>query len=193
MATMLADKPRKTTPTNVRLARRRFIVYRGRMSEGSNRAAPRYEADSSILGTLVRNLISLFFVGVSVMCVYNVFGVGGEVEAMAKETACQGQPLPCTAQYTQQQRTPWVHAFKMHTSATSGAKDIDCRREYILVGAYSCKVVGAESAGIAVTDVASSPAKPAPSVQIRFPPKVKPAAAPKPQPAPSAAAPAETQ
>ncbi|HRI71789.1 MAG TPA: hypothetical protein PK156_46470 [Polyangium sp.] len=148
------------------------------MSRDSSRATSGGESGSGIVGAIFRNLVTLFFVGVSVMCVYNVMGVGGEVEAMAKETACQGQPLPCTARYTRAERTPWVHTFKMYTSANSGEKDIDCRREYILVGAYSCKVVG--GASVDVSPPAELSVKPVSSIQVRFPAKVKPTPVPKP-------------
>ena len=155
------------------------------MSRDSSKAAASDGSGSGIVGAIFRNLVTLFFVGVSVMCVYNVMGVGGEVEAMAKETACQGQPLPCTAQYTRAERTPWVHSFKMYTSTKSGEKDIDCRREYILVGDYSCKIAGAPSVDAAPasstnSSTNSSAAKPASSIQIRFPPKTKTTAAPQP-------------
>lgn len=145
------------------------------MAEGSNRAAPRNEQGSGLLGALIRNLMSLFFVGVAVMCVYNVFGVGGEVEAMAKETACQGQPLPCTAQYTRAERTPFAHTFMMYTSAKSGEKEIVCKREYVLVGDYSCQFKGAAaSAGVVPSGAPSSSSSGASvgSAPVRFPKKI---------------------
>lgn len=140
----------------------------------------------------MRNLFSIFFFGVAVMSVYNVFGVGGEVEAMAKETACQGQPLPCTAQYTKAERTPFAHTYKMYTSATSGEKEIVCRRQYIFVGDYSCKgPEGASSADVVPAASASAKANATSSVPLRFPAKAKTPVAPttaKAQPAGSAGA-----
>ncbi len=154
------------------------------MTEPARKEPPRYEPQPSILGALVRNLMSLFFVGVAVMCVYNVFGVGGEVEVMAKETACQGHPMPCTAQYTRAERTPWAHTYKMHTSSTlgapiSGEMDISCQRQYIFVGDYSCKSKSGATVGV---DPASSASPgnapsvgvaPSSSALVRFPPKAK--------------------
>jgi hypothetical protein len=172
------------------------------MSEGTNRAAPRRESNSGggsgVLGSIFRSLTSLFFVGVSVMCVYNVFGVGEEVEKLAKEKACQGQPLPCNAQYTKGERNPWAHTYKMYTSVNSagtvGNKDVVCQRQYILLGDYSCKIKGEpESEIVAAPDGTSSVKPPSNSVApIRFPPKVKATGAPKPA-ASAAPAPATSQ
>lgn len=145
------------------------------MSEVAKREPPRYEPQPSILGALVRNLMSLFFVGVSVMCVYNVYGVGPEVEGMAKETACQGQPLPCTAQYTKGERTPWAHSYKMYTSPTSGEFEVSCQRQYIFVGDYSCKAKGRLTGEVDPTGAPLSSGRLAPSSSaiVRFPPKAK--------------------
>lgn len=174
----------EATLTNVYLADCREAVYVGLMSETSKRPPPsRPESESSLPGALFRNLVSLFFVAVSVMSVYNVFGVGGEVEAMAKETACQGQTPPCTAQYTRAERRPWAHSFRMYTSAKSGEKDIECMRQYILIGDYSCKVKGAEAHdGAGPAD--SAQVAPSSSVPVRFPQKLKAPVAPKPSATP---------
>jgi hypothetical protein len=141
------------------------------MSEASTKVPSPYEPRSTLLGSIVRNVFTLFFLAVAVMCVYNVFGVGGEVEAMAKELACTGQPMPCTAQYTMASRSPWAHNFKMYTSAKSGEMDISCMREYIFVGDYSCK----SKNGAIVADAAGSSSKTAPSASGlgRTPQKVK--------------------
>ncbi len=156
------------------------------MSEASKKEPPRYEPQPSIWGALVRNLISLFFVGVSVMCVYNVFGVGGEVEVMAKETACQGQPLPCTAQYTKAERTPWAHTYKMYTSPTSGEFEVSCQRQYIFVGEYACKAKGrstgeVDAAGAPLTSARAGRLAPSSIAQERYPQKLKIPAPARPQ------------
>ncbi|HMY20658.1 MAG TPA: hypothetical protein PKA58_30240 [Polyangium sp.] len=127
------------------------------MAEGSNRAPSRDGSGSSVFGAIIRSLVTLAAIGFSVACVYNVFGVGGEVEAMAKELACQGQPLPCTAQYTRAGRTPFSHTFTMYVSATSGEKQIECARQFIFVGDYSCKMEGGAFAS--ASPAASSSAK----------------------------------
>lgn len=168
------------------------------MSEGSNRAAPprdsRSGGGSGVVGSIFRSLTSLFFVGVSVMCVYNVFGVGLEVEMLAKEVACQGQPLPCDAGYTRAERTPWAHSFRMYLKSKTGnseGKDIVCQRQYILAGDYACKYKGEPDSATIGPDAASS-ANPAPSssspIQIRLPAKVKATAAPKAPAAPAGSA-----
>jgi len=160
------------------------------MSEGSNRAAPRRDSGSGggsgVVGSIFRGLTSLFFIGVSVMCVYNVFGVGDEVEKLAKERACQGQPLPCDARYTRAERTPWAHSYRMYRASKTGnseEKDVVCQRQYILAGDYACKYKGEADDAVIGPDGASSAAPAASSsslAPIRFPAKVKATGAPKP-------------
>jgi hypothetical protein len=152
---------------------------------------------SSVVGSIFRSLTSLFFVGVSVMCVYNVFGVGEEVEKLAKEVACQGQPLPCDARYTKAERTPWAHSFRMYRASKTGnseEKDVVCQRQYILAGDYACKYKGEPDRATIGPDAASS-ANPVGSsasssspIQIRLPAKVKATAAPKAPVAPAGSA-----
>lgn len=165
------------------------------MAEGSSKAAPRRDSGSSggsgVVGAIVRNLVTLVFLGISVMSVYNVFGVGEEVEKLAKEKACQGQPMPCSAGYTKIERTPFAHSFKMYTSTapgkppTSAERDIACQRQYIFLGDYACKVKGEADGAVApVADSTLSPFSAVPLssssfAPIRFPPKAKATPAPK--------------
>jgi hypothetical protein len=151
------------------------------MTEAAKKEPPRYEPQSSIWGALVRNLMTLFFVGIAVMGVYNVFGVGGEIEVMAKENACQGQPLPCPVQFTSQTRTPWAHTFKIHNPPASGATEMYCQRQYIFAGDYSCKPIGGSTAR---NEASSAPSS---TVSVRFPPKTKIPAPARPLPAASSA------
>jgi len=133
--------PARVIPrTNVCLARRTTCVYAPCMSDSSSTKTD--SPSSPVLGTIgwfARNMLSLFFVAFAVACVYNVYGVGPEVEAMAKELACRGQPSPCTAQYTRIDRTPWAHTLQMYTSVTRTERGVFCQRQYILVGDYDCK------------------------------------------------------
>lgn len=146
------------------------------MAEGSNRAPSRDGSGSSIIGALIRSLTTLAAIGFSVACVYNVFGVGGEVEAMAKELACQGQPLPCTAQYTRAGRTPFSHTFSMYISAKSGEKQIKCARQFIFVGDYACEIEGGAFASASPAASLSAKSAITTTIPARSPQKPKPSA-----------------
>lgn len=156
------------------------------MAEGTNKTPPREDSGSGAFGAIVRNLVTLALIGFSVMCVYNVFGVGAEVEALAKETACQGQPLPCTAQYTRAARTPFSHSYTMYTSATSGDKQIECKRKFIMVGDYACVVEGAPAAGGSPAASSSAKSSGTSTVPVRYPQKLKTSASPSAPAAPPA-------
>ena len=147
------------------------------MANTSANERARLNAEPSLLSTLVQGLMQVFFVGVAVMCVYNVFGVGGEVEAMAKELACHGQPLPCSARYTSALRTPWAHTFKMYASNTSGERDVVCRREFILVGAYACQFRNSVAEPVP-SAAPSGNVAPSSSVPVRVAPKSRNASKP---------------
>jgi hypothetical protein len=107
------------------------------MAEARTAAPPRERSGAwEFLRWLINAIISLAFVAATVMAFYNVFGVSIEVERLAGETACQGQPPTCKAQFTMWERTPWAHSFQMYTP--TGTKPIKCQREYILYGTWSC-------------------------------------------------------
>jgi len=73
------------------------------------------------------------------MAFYNVFGVSVEVEMLANQTACQGQAPGCTAQFTYWERTPWAHS--LHLLTTDGSRRVQCKREYLLYGTWSCTLL----------------------------------------------------
>jgi hypothetical protein len=126
--------------TNVALAEVPWFEYSTAMSESSSEEKPTRAASVfGAIGWLVRNAIALLFVAVAVASVYNVYGVGSEVEMMAKELACQGQSSPCTAQYTRYERRPWAHSFQMYTQPSSSERSIYCQPQYIFVGTWACK------------------------------------------------------
>jgi len=130
----------------------------------STRTDRRSSAVLEIIWWLFRCLVSLFFVAVTVAAFYNVFGVGPEVEVLAKEKACQGQPLPCSAQYTLQMRLPWEHSFDMRTALDK--RPVTCRRQYIFAGDWACHVKG-ESTELVPTVSARPNVKPPPRATTR--------------------------
>lgn len=133
-------------------------------------------------------IASALTIGVVVMCFVNVFGSSIEVDRLANETACQGQPATCRAQYTMWERTPWAHTLQLSTPA--GMKTAQCQREYVLVGAWSCAELGKAPALTpsvsAVPSVSPSSSPPRSAV-----PKTKPPG-PIPTPSPPTVAPAKT-
>jgi hypothetical protein len=101
---------------------------------------------------LLNALVTVFLAAATVMAFYNVFGVTIEVERLANETACQGQPLGCKAQFTMWERTPWAHTLHMYTP--TGTQPVQCKREYILYGTWSCESLD----GAVVKEHGDSPA-----------------------------------
>jgi hypothetical protein len=140
----------------------------------------------TLFDALVRNLMSFFFVGVAFMCAYNVFAVGNDVETLAKKTACQGVPLPCSAGITRIERTPWAHTLEVSTSPTSANRDLFCQRQYILVGDYACQFKDqiAEPIPSGLPSIFIKTVPPT-NTNVRFPPKPQSSANSLPQ-APSA-------
>ncbi len=149
----------------------------------------------SLIDALVRNLMALFFIGVAAMCVYNVFAVSNEVEALAKETACRGVPLPCVAAFTRIERFPWAHTLETHISPTSKIsikRDLFCQRKYILVGDYACQfkdqIAEPIASGLPSVFIKTVPAS---STSVRSAPKPRASAITPPQTAPTAATPSD--
>lgn len=130
---------------------------------------------SRFFTTLVSWGISLALVGA---CLRNVFGSSLEVEQKAVAAACGERP-GCGAQMTRMMRTPIEHSYAF--VARGRQVDVDCRREFILVGDYACK----DSS----SDLSRLTAAPAPAVTSRPLPPATPARAATPaktsKPAPS--------
>jgi len=120
------------------------------------------------------------------VCFWNVFSANLALQQKAKETACGGRP-GCSAQLTEFMRTPIGHSYVFATSA--GRVEVECRREYLLVGEYACTngASGVVSPAPAPGSVEMSAPQPAASSTLRpaVSPKPKPAASQKPKPAAS--------
>ncbi len=132
--------------------------------------------DSGGSGSGLRSAGSFLFtvalLAASGAALYNVYGVGVEIEALATETACQGQGPTCKAQFTYWERSPIAHTFAMQTP--KGNHPVVCQREYILAGTWSCKsrdgsvTAEASAPGSAVVS-ASASVKPAKVIPGKVP------------------------
>ncbi|MDI1481192.1 hypothetical protein [Polyangium sp. y55x31] len=71
-----------------------------------------------------------------ILGVVNVFASTIEVDRLASETACMGQPRGCEAMPMKWERVPWAHTLQVNT--TGGTVDVRCSRAYVLLGAWSC-------------------------------------------------------
>ncbi|MDI1451874.1 hypothetical protein [Polyangium sp. 6x1] len=133
---------------------------------------------SGLLRFLVNLLTTAAFLGFAVMCFVNVFASSVEVDHLASQTACQGQPAGCEATPMRWERAPWSHSLQVST--TGGAIIVKCKREYILAGSWGCEALNTIPA-ISVSSVAASenasaaPSASAPATPAR-PLKPKPAA-----------------
>jgi hypothetical protein len=83
-------------------------------------------------------LIFILCVAFSVAALYNVMSDNAEVERMAAAVACGEQGPNCRAQMTRMERTPFGQTFEMVTPKRT--VDIVCRRAYLMVGDYACKL-----------------------------------------------------
>lgn len=139
----------------------------------------------SWLGYFIELLITVLFVGASILALVNVFGSSIEVDRLAGETACMGQGKACEAMPIKWEKVPWAHT--MQVSTTGGTIDVRCSREYVLLGTWSCHALNAlperpaPSESATALPVASAPPKALPKRAVT--PRVKVVV---PVPAPSA-------
>jgi hypothetical protein len=88
------------------------------------------------LAWLVNITLTAFVLVTAALGIYNVIGPGEEILDLAKSRACQDEPAGCSAMWTMWERRPWVQTLRMSTPGT--AKQVECRREYIVYGPWSC-------------------------------------------------------
>lgn len=84
--------------------------------------------------------------GATVIGLNNVYGDNSAVLSDAKRVACTGE-ADCGADMLQQSRSAISQSFSLQVTAKRGGKsrtataDVECRRAYLLLGAYECKLV----------------------------------------------------
>jgi hypothetical protein len=92
-----------------------------------------------------RFLVLAVCLGATAVGLNNVYGSNEEVIRDAKRAACDG--AECTADVLQQSRSAISQSFSLQVTATTNGKsrtataDVECRRDYLLVGAYKCALL----------------------------------------------------
>jgi hypothetical protein len=97
---------------------------------------------------IVRNLISLVLLGGTALGLINVYSDNTDVKAQAERAACAGRS--CTTTFTRESRSPIAQSFTVQTRLVEKGKvdrsasvDVECKREYFLLGSYTCVTQGA--------------------------------------------------
>ncbi|MDI1435424.1 hypothetical protein [Polyangium sorediatum] len=111
----------------------------------------------------------LFFTA-SILGIVNVFASTIEVDRLASETACMGQPRGCEAMPMKWERVPWAHTLQVNT--TGGTINVRCSRAHVLLGAWSCDALNALPEPVVPSVSASASASSAPSaLPVKTPPR----------------------
>ncbi len=84
---------------------------------------------------VVRPVVMALCIGVTIAGLLNVYGDNAEVQARAEAVAC-GKP-GCGAALTRMERTPLAQSYTFQTRA-NGSVSVECKREFFLVGDYTC-------------------------------------------------------
>jgi hypothetical protein len=96
--------------------------------------------------SIARPIIAIVCIGVTVFGLINVYGDNADVVAQAESVAC-GAPS-CSVQMTRMSRSPITQSFTFQINpkqqassmvAGSSTTDVECTREYFLLGEYQCK------------------------------------------------------
>ena len=91
---------------------------------------------------LTRAVVMAICLGVTVLGLNNVYGDNADVMKLAESTACGSSG--CTFNVLRQERSPFSQKFGFQVRVTekgrerSATADVECKREYVLVGAYGC-------------------------------------------------------
>ena len=95
----------------------------------------------------MRNAISLTLLGATALGLFNVYADNSQVKALAERSACADRP--CTSNFTRESRTPIAQSFTVQTRLVQKGKtdrsasvDVECKREYLLIGGYTCVAQG---------------------------------------------------
>jgi hypothetical protein len=86
--------------------------------------------------------------GATALGLYNVYSDNADVKALAERAACSNRP--CTSNFTRESRSPISQSFTVQTRLVEKGKvdrsasvDVECKREYLLLGSYTCVASGA--------------------------------------------------
>jgi len=96
----------------------------------------------SKLKQFARPLLTLVLLSLTALGLANVYGDSADVVALAQKAACKGSE--CPTRTTRIERTPFGHEYDLSATIQSGKKSetvtatIRCKREYVLLGDWSC-------------------------------------------------------
>lgn len=82
----------------------------------------------------IKPALSVILILLSVLGLINVYGDNSDVEAMAREVACNS----CESTLTRLERTPIAQTFHLQTDRELIV--VECQRAGIFVGSYDCEV-----------------------------------------------------
>lgn len=93
---------------------------------------------------LTRTIVAALCLGATALGLANTYGDNAEVVALAQKTACGSGG--CSYQTLQQSRSALSQSFSFQVRLTEKGReraataDVECRRAYVLVGDYACKL-----------------------------------------------------
>jgi hypothetical protein len=93
----------------------------------------------------MRVVVISICLGGTLLGLRNTYGDSSEAETKAKAAAC-GSGHDCTYRLLNQSRSAFSNSFSYQVSLTEKGKergastDVECKRAYILLGDYECKV-----------------------------------------------------
>jgi hypothetical protein len=97
---------------------------------------------------LFRSTLSVALLGATALGLYNVYSDNSDVKSQAEREACRGRS--CTSTFTRESRSPIAQSFTIQTRLIEKGKidrsasvDVECKREYLLLGSYTCTAQGA--------------------------------------------------
>lgn len=91
----------------------------------------------------LRAILPIVLVGLSLLGMYNVFADNAEVRQLAESLA--KSPKDTQPRLTRESKNPIGQSFDFQV-ADRGIVNVDCRRSYYFLGAWTCKVVGGAAA-----------------------------------------------
>jgi hypothetical protein len=89
-----------------------------------------------------RAVVMAICLGVTALGLNNVYGDNADVMKLAESAACGSEG--CTFNVLRQERSPFSQKFGFQVRLTQKGRergataDVECKREYVLVGAYRC-------------------------------------------------------
>ena len=97
-------------------------------------------------GRIFRRLFAVLCLAGTVLGLNNTYGDNTEVKALAEKTACGS--AQCSVKILHEGRSAFKQSYGYQTALVEKGKtdhsasvDVDCQREYFLLGEYRCAVI----------------------------------------------------